>query len=374
MNIIIAGDFCDCGNVSDKIIKGEYPSMFDDVKPLIEKADFSVVNFEFPIVLKEGRPIAKCGPNLKGSKESVYAIKYAGFNICTLANNHILDQGADSCMITKHILEDEGLKTVGVGNTIKEASAPLYVTKEGETLAIVNCCEHEYSIVSERHSGANPINAIQQYYKIKEARKNADYVIVIVHGGHEMYQLPSPRMKELYRFYIDCGADAVVNHHQHCFSGYEIYNKRPIFYGLGNFLFDNIMNADLRWNDGYMVEISLNRDQNSFNIHPYNQSIIPATIKLLDEREYITFENAINKLNAIIADDDELSRCFKEHADNIKNGLIPIFLPYNNRYLNALCKRGLLPSFLSKNKKLRIVNYLNCESHLDCLREVVGKL
>ena len=134
------------------------------------------------------------------------------------------------------------------------------------------------------------------------------------------------------------------------------------------------MNADLRWNDGYMVEISLNRDQNSFIIHPYNQSIIPATIKLLDERECRTFENAINKLNAIIADDDELSRSFKEHTDNIKNGLIPIFLPYNNRYLNALCKRGLLPSFLSKNKKLRIVNYLNCESHLDCLREVVGKL
>ena len=86
------------------------------------------------------------------------------------------------------------------------------------------------------------------------------------------------------------------------------------------------------------------------------------------------FIDAINKLNVIIADDVELSRCFKEHSDNIKNGLIPIFLPYNNRYLNALCKRGVLPSFISKSKKLRIANYLNCESHLDCLREIVSKL
>lgn len=374
MKIIIAGDFCDCGHASKKIRKGEYSSMFDDVKPLIEQADFRIVNFEFPIVLNEGHPIAKCGPNLKGSKESVSAIKYAGFNICTLANNHILDQGADCCMITKQVLEDEGLRTVGVGSTIEEANTPLYITKDGETLAVINCCEHEYSIVSDSQYGANPVNAIQQYYKIKEARKKADYVVVIIHGGHEMYQLPSPRMKELYRFYIDCGADAVINHHQHCFSGYEIYNNKPIFYGLGNFLFDNIMNADTRWNDGYMVELNLNRVQCSFNIHPYHQSVVPATVKLLDESDRKAFEDAINKLNVIIADDVELSRCFKEHSDNIKNGLIPIFLPYNNRYLNALCKRGVLPSFISKSKKLRIANYLNCESHLDCLREIVSKL
>ena len=374
MNIIIAGDFCDCGHTSDKIIKGEYSSMFEDVKPLIEQADFRVVNFEFPIVLNEGNPIEKCGPNLKGNKESVYAVKYAGFNICTLANNHILDQGANCCMTTKQVLEDEGLNTVGVGNTIEEANAPLYVTKDGETLAIINCCEHESSVVTRKNAGANPISAIQQYYTIQEAKKRADYIIVITHGGHELHQLPSPRMKELYRFYIDCGADAVVNHHQHCFSGYEIYNGRPIFYGLGNFLFDNIMNFGNLWNQGYFVHLDLNKDQRAFNIHPYNQSIIPATIKLLNESEKKTFEDTINKLNAVIADDEDLAKSFMEHADKIKNGYIPIFLPYNNRYLNALCRRGLLPTFISKAKKLRIVNYLNCESHLDCLRDIVSKL
>lgn len=52
-----------------------------------------------------------------------------------------------------------------------------------------------------------------------------------MHGGHEHYQLPSLRMQETYRFFIDAGADVVVNHHQHCFSGYEIYNNKYIFMG-----------------------------------------------------------------------------------------------------------------------------------------------
>ena len=51
--------------------------MFDEVKPLVESADVSIVNFEFPIVVGEGKPIPKCGPNLKGQKQSVDAIKYA---------------------------------------------------------------------------------------------------------------------------------------------------------------------------------------------------------------------------------------------------------------------------------------------------------
>ena len=42
-------------------------------------------------------------------------------------------------------------------------------------------------------------------------------------------------MKETYRFFVDCGADAVINHHQHCYSGYEYYKDKFICYGLGNF-------------------------------------------------------------------------------------------------------------------------------------------
>jgi poly-gamma-glutamate synthesis protein (capsule biosynthesis protein) len=121
---------------------------------------------------------------------------------------------------------------VGGGTNLQEASKILYKKIDEKVLALINCCENEFSIATEVTAGSNPLNPIQQYYAIQEAKSKADYVLVIVHGGHELWQLPSPRMQETYRFFIDAGADAVVNHHQHCYSGYEIYKKKPYILNL----------------------------------------------------------------------------------------------------------------------------------------------
>ena len=257
MKILIAGDFCQGYRVDALVKERRYGKLFDEVKPIIESADYSIVNFEFPVVLDKdaARPIPKCGPNLEGTIESIEAIKYAGFKCCTLANNHILDQGEQCCLDTKNELEKAGVDTVGVGSNLSEAGEIFYKEIDGETLAIINCCEHEFSIATETSAGANPLNPVRQYYAIQEAKKKADYVLVIVHGGHEHYQLPSPRMKETYRFFVDAGADAVVNHHQHCYSGYDVYYDKPIFYGLGNFCFDEPQMRHCGWNEGYMVRL-----------------------------------------------------------------------------------------------------------------------
>lgn len=65
-------------------------------------------------------------------------------------------------------------------------------------------------------------------------------------------------MVDTYRFFIDAGADAVINHHQHCISGYEHYQGKPIFYGIGNFFFPPIFkHTPKSWNEGYMVTLFL---------------------------------------------------------------------------------------------------------------------
>lgn len=175
MKVLIAGDYCEKYRVSEYISMGDYASMFDDVKPIINKADISIVNFEFPVVQNDAKPITKCGPNLKGQPKAVEAIKYAGFKVCTLANNHILDQGEECCMNTKFLLEKAGIYTVGVGENLHDASKILYITHGEGTIAIINCCEHEFSIATETSVGANPLNLIRQFYKIQEAHKNADF-------------------------------------------------------------------------------------------------------------------------------------------------------------------------------------------------------
>lgn len=365
MKILVAGDFCDKLNVSQKIKEKAYSSMFDGVRDLVSSVDYSIVNFEFPVVLTEGAPIKKCGPNLKGQQQSIEAIQYVGFNCCTLANNHILDQGEQCGLDTKRLLEEVGIDTVGFGSNEYDAKEILYKEIENAKLAIVNCCEHEFSIATPTTAGANALNPIQQYYSIREAKTNADYVLVIVHGGHEHFQLPSIRMKETYRFFIDAGADAVVNHHQHCYSGYEIYNGKPIFYGLGNFLFDRLNVQNSLWNYGYMVSLTFAKEKVSFELHPYSQCNPMPSVKLLDDNESNLFYQEVNKLNEIILDDEKHKKAVTDYYRKSARWTISLMEPYKWKVFSKLFYMGFLPSFMKGDKVNVLLNHLECESHRD---------
>ena len=351
MKILVAGDFCAKYRVGAELKKHNYEGLLGQVKPIIEKADYS-------------QPIPKCGPNLKGPREMVDALQWAGFDCFTLANNHIMDYGETGMLDTLMYLNEKRADYVGGGNSIRQASEILYKKIKGRILAVINCCEHEFSIATETSSGANPLNPVQQFYKIQEARKKADYVLVIVHGGHEHYQLPSPRMKETYRFFVDAGADVVINHHQHCYSGYEVYQRKPIFYGIGNFLFDWEGERNSVWNEGYLVELSFG-DTISFKLIPYVQCAENPTVNFMVGDKVREVESRIDKLNEIIGDDEKLKTSFIFLVKQKCRGQKIVFSPYRNRYLRALAYRGWIPSFLNNKKLTELINYIGCESHRD---------
>lgn len=363
MKLIIAGDFCPKNRVTELIDKGNYESVLGEIKEYISQADYSIVNLEAPVVESKATPIEKCGPNLKCTSKAVKALKWAGFNMATLANNHFYDYGDNGVKETLDACQKEGITTVGGGMNIHEASQTAYLNVKGLRIGIINCCEHEFSIATENSGGANPLNPIQQYYAIQEAKKNADRALVIVHGGHEYYQLPSPRMQETYRFWVDAGADFVVNHHQHCYSGYEIYNGKPIFYGLGNFSFDWDGKRNSTWNEGYMVQISIDKDSFGFELIPYIQGNDKAGIEIIQDKN--SFFASISKLNAIISDSVKLEDEHKKFMSHSSMNYLLAFEPYENKYLNALYRRGLLFSCITNKKKLQLLNYLKCEAHLE---------
>lgn len=370
MKILIAGDFCDKLRVKDVVQKKQYGKLFDNVKDTIKDNDFSIVNFEFPIYSKNAAPIFKTGPNFYGEDNSIEAIKYAGFNICTLANNHILDLGEMCCAETIDKIQKAAIKTVGAGRNAEEVQKNLYISDNQQKVAIINCCEHEFSTVEDKHIGANPLNIINQYYAIREAVEKSDAVIVIVHGGHEHYQLPSPRMKETYRFFIEAGADAVICHHQHCYSGYEFYKGKGIFYGLGNFLFDHKEYRNTKWNYGYMVQINIS-ENTSTCIIPYKQCSDDVGVVILTGDEKLQFDNRICELNNIIQDNTYLISRWKDFTSKALKSYMTIFEPYESRVPMGLFLHQVLPSTIGLNRLKKIVNYLNCESHYDCLKEVV---
>lgn len=363
MKVLIAGDFCPRDRVAEKFELCEYDSVLGDVKDVISEADYSIVNFECPVTKGGEKPIEKCGPNLQCSEKGLEAVKWAGFNCVTLANNHFRDYGDQGVKNTLAACANNGLDYVGGGENIEEASRILYKEIKGKTLAIINCCEHEFSIATENTAGSNPLNPIRQYYAIREAKSRADYILVIVHGGHEMWQLPSPRMTEAYRFFVDAGADAVINHHQHCFSGYEMYKGKPIFYGLGNFCFDKPNRKNDIWNEGYLVSIDIKEKEIETEYIPYVQCSEDAKIKKLKDGQKQKFTDVISCLNKKISNKAELEQAYEEYIEK-RSKLYAVFSPYTNKLLYSLCSRGLIPSFITKKKKKQILAYVQCESHL----------
>ena len=363
MKILVAGDFCPRDRVARILEKGDYASVFGDVKAIVSQVDYSIVNLECPVVNGNGTPIKKCGPNLKTTARGVDALKWTGFNCVTLANNHFYDYGDEGVKSTLEACDMNGIDTVGGGSNLVEASKILYKQLGGQTLAIVNCCEHEFSIATDTTGGSNPLNPIQQYYAIQEAKSKSDYVLVIVHGGHEHWQLPSPRMVETYRFFIDAGADAVVNHHQHCYSGYEVYKGKPIFYGLGNFCFDSSF-RDGFWTEGYMVTINFSVSSPVFNLQPYQQCAGEACVKLLPGD---AFDEKMLEFNAIISDKMRLCSVVDKYYASCASYTSNIFEPIRNRFYLGAKFRGWLPSLIKNERKLAAANQILCEAHRDKL-------
>lgn len=364
IKILIAADFHPHGVIGEMIVKHNY-SFFDDVQPIISASDYAILNMESPVVTNaRSKEIVKNGPCLKCPAETINAIKQAGFKGVTLANNHFYDYGEDGVMNTLNACSKAGLDYVGGGKNIEEASRILYKEIKGIRIAFVNFCENEFSIASTEKGGSAPLNPVTNYYQIKEARANADYVIVIVHGGTEGYQLPTPRMQDTYRFFVDSGADVVINHHQHCLSGYELYHEKPIFYGLGNFCFpQDVGESTPLWENGYMVQLKIGETV-SFELIPYNQCGKEPKVKLLNNKN--NFEIQIKHLNDIINNRNELEGSFEKMASENRRDMS--LEPLQNRYVRALQRHHWLPTLIGRRQFLDIVNFINCESHLDILK------
>lgn len=368
INILIAGDFCPHKRVEKLVLDNKLAKIFNDFMPHLQQNNLNVLNLECPLT-NNGTPIKKTGPNLKAGKECVGVLKYGGFRLVALANNHIMDQGTEGFNETIDSLTKNNIAYVGAGKNLEDASRIFYFEEKGVKIAFLNFCENEYSIAEKDKPGALPLCPVQNYYKIDEARKNADFVVVIIHGGHEGYSLPSPRMVETYRFFIDIGANIVVNHHSHCFSGFETYQNGTIFYGLGNFIFDREDEKYSDWNFGFVVKLALEKRKTSFQIIPYKQCGVEPGLLLLNEYEKQSFNNALEKLNNIIANPVLLDKEWHSFVRKNSNAYILNYECGSSRLFKALRYRRLLPCMISENKKMKMLNLIRCESHRDLIIE-----
>jgi len=235
-----------------------------------EAADISVVNLECPLTTHNQHHPTKT-IYFKGSPENAAGLAYAGIDIVTLANNHIIDYNYPGLLETQQTLDEYGILYSGAGINSVEAYQPLFYSKKGVNFAFLASSDRtgQYNNYQPYlNAGYNkPGFAYMTPYYISEqinaVQDLADLIIVEMHAGSEYSTSPGsnydifepfdlypdedyhaeidiPHMWdiEIRHHTIDAGADLVVVHHPHIIQGLELYNGKLIAHSLGNFIFD----------------------------------------------------------------------------------------------------------------------------------------
>lgn len=371
MNILITGDFFIADEYANKELIDQ------SVVELFQQADYRIVNLEAPLTANEPKnKILKTGPHLRMTENTVLPyLKQLNVDAVTLANNHVLDYGAKGLIDTFESLSKNKINYVGAGNNLTDATKPLALEKDGLRIAILNFCENEWSIAEVDKPGANPMDIIDNTNQIKAAKATHNKVICIIHGGHEYYHLPSPRMQKQYRFYVDNGADAIVGHHTHCVGGYEVYNDVPIIYSLGNFLFTKKSMKEV-WYKGLLGSLKIEKDKAIiFEIHPVKQEINTFQASLLKDKEKVNAFEEIQELNLTIAKEEQLQKKWEEFVQLKTKEYLNYLTPVNaigNSYIRTVLNRLGIGSLFYNNQYLKLLlNLITCETHHNMLKQSI---
>ena len=372
IKIGFTGDFCPWLRVENEFKTNNWQPLFKEVKPFFDGNDLNVLDLECPLTTSNDG-IQKTGPHIKANPETAIILNHLNCELVATANNHFKDYGWKGMKETYEALTKHKISWLGSGANFEEASKTFYWKKDNTTIAFINVTENEWTTTVDSNPGCHPEDLAANFYKIQEAKTNADFVVVIAHGGHEHYELASPRMKKWYRFFVDAGADAVIAHHTHIISGYEVYNEAPIFYSLGNFCFDWQGLRNLPWNKGMIVRLGFEKGKPiTFEMDFVLQNSNEVGLSLLNGADKKSMLEHLEKLNATILDDTKLQDEFNKYAATWKPVMNTWIQPYKGKIMSSLYKRGLLPSIITKRKKLLYTNLIRCEAHRDILLQSIN--
>jgi hypothetical protein len=368
MKILITGDLVVSKNYDAlKLIDQEVIALF-------RSSDYNMVNLEAPITTSQSK-INKTGPHLKSNSSSTKdVLSHLKINLTTLANNHILDYDEQGVKETLTFCNENNISTVGAGKNKIDAAKTLYVDTPKGKIGIVNIAENEWASATESTAGANGMNLIDDVHAIQESKKNCDFVFVIVHGGHEYYNLPSPRMQKQYRFYVDNGADLVIGHHTHCISGMEVYNNKEIYYSLGNFLFTKPSEFE-DWYTGIVLQVEIS-EQKKIQTKPIfvTQSKEDFSLSILKDPEHNEIHHRFIEYSNLIRIETSLNKFWQNYIHEKQMQYENYWSPLSfiqNKYLKyALSKMGVNKKNTKKGRTL-FLNLLRCEAHTDLSREIL---
>lgn len=257
ISLLFVGDLM-LDELPGKIIKqGKNPLVSFDA--LFKKADVRIGNLEC-VIGTTGK--AEDKPYTFRARPGVTRILKQYFSAVSLANNHSGDYGPIAFSKMLDLLEHDGMAYFGGGRDIRSAHQPFITEVKGKRIAILGYNEffpRSFEALDDR-AGIAWSDDDFVVYDIKKARADykADIVIVYPHWGWEYEKFASPRQQKLAHLMIDAGADAIIGGHPHVTQNFELYKNKPIFYSLGNFVFNGFEEGEAT--TAWAVELLISPD------------------------------------------------------------------------------------------------------------------
>lgn len=216
------------------------PALFAGVDSVFRQADAVIINLECPLT-DTTTPINK-HYIFRGEPQWAKGLRAAGITHAAMANNHTYDQGRQGLLSTYQHLKDAGIEPLGFGHTKTERLEPVVIRKGTAEVALFNSVplplENWYDLDNRpgicQASASTLADAIRSYRASHPHTK----IIAVLHWGVELQTAPSMQQRIDAQTLLQAGADVIVGHHPHVVQPLRYLNGKPVFYSLGNFVFD----------------------------------------------------------------------------------------------------------------------------------------
>lgn len=375
VNILFGGDFAPCRRYEDLIVNQKV-DVFSGINHILDAVDYSFLNLETPLTNSK-KCIIKDGPCIKANPKTKDAIRR--FNMASVANNHIFDYGLDGYIDTIDNCKSIGVDTIGAGKDLNAALEIKILTIKKIKFCFIALAESEFNEpinYMESVATTAPLDPVINWNQIVEAKSKCDFLIVSIHGGNEYYPLPRPGLKKLCHHFVDLGVDAIICHHSHVPGAYEVYNGSPIFYSLGNLIFDH-ESPPINWNKSFLVKLNFTINRKiDFELIPFEQSVVKKGLVLLEDNEKTKFFDYMNDINNKLACNIKFIKEWTKFVDELNMNLkIRLFSPvFKFPGLGLLFRKSpMMRLLLNKYNAATKLNVIKCQSHREAILYLIDK-
>lgn len=246
----------------------DYSFPFEFSSDFLKRADLVFGNLEGPISDK-GKNQGSIY-SFRADPRVIEGLIGSGFDVLSIANNHIFDWGQEALLDTINKLKENGISYIGAGENYQDANEIKIKEINGIKfgfLGLTNLYPKSFW-AKDNQTGLTEFNEDKIVEKIKKTKENkvADIVIISLHWGEEYQTVSDQFQKDLAHKLIDLGADIIIGHHPHVAQELERYKNGIIFYSLGNFVFDQNFSKETM--QGLVAEVKLKDSKiNKVNIY-----------------------------------------------------------------------------------------------------------